>query len=65
MAPSCRIMFIESYPSQPSTSLPPEMRTISIPGNVSRLPVGAMPKNSPSWVPVPVQRVTTLSPSAI
>ena len=47
----------ESYPSQPSTSLPSEIRTISMPGSVTWLPVGAMPASSPSWVPAPVQRV--------
>ena len=65
MTPNWRIMVIESYPSQPATSLPSEIRTISIPGSVTRLPVGARPASSPSWVPVPFQRVVTLSPSAI
>jgi hypothetical protein len=62
MTPNCRIRVPESYPSQPSTSLPSEIRTISIPGSVTRLPVGAMPASSPWWVPVPVQRVATRSP---
>ena len=62
ITPNCRIMVIESYPSQPSTSLPSEMRTISIPGSVTWLPVGAMPASSTSWVPVPVQRVGYLIP---
>ena len=29
------------------------------------LPVGGMPMNGPSWVPVSVQRNTTVSPSAM
>jgi hypothetical protein len=36
--------------------LPSAMRSTSIPVKVTSLPVGAMPKSSPWWVPRPVQR---------
>jgi len=48
-----------------STILPSSKRSIPIPLVVARVPVGSMPMSVPSCVPVPAQRVTTLSPSAI
>jgi hypothetical protein len=64
-APSCCIMPSRSASCHISAILPPSMRKRSNPVSVTRLPVGAMPANSPSWVPVMAQRINTLSPSAM
>src|SRR5713226_8670940 len=50
---------------QPSTIFPPETRLMFIPAVVACFPVAGIPISSPSCVPVAVQRVTTVSPSAI
>src|SRR5919198_6581120 len=47
-----------------STTLPSRKREIVMPLTVASLPVGGMPISSPSWIPRPVQRVATRSPSA-
>jgi hypothetical protein len=41
------------------------MRAIVMASTATGFPVGGIPISSPSFVPVPVQRVTTRSPSAI
>ena len=50
---------------QLSTIFPFIIRLTPIPVTVDDLPVGGMPASSPVCVPCAVQRVTTLSPSAI
>jgi hypothetical protein len=63
---SCCIMPSWSKLSQLSATLPAsENRKMPILVTVILLPVGAMPLNSPWWVPRIVQRVATLSSSAI
>jgi|GEM_PF-4062325 len=47
ITPSCCSMPKASKFSQPSTNLPPTMRSIPIPVTVTGLPVGGMPMNSP------------------
>ena len=65
MTPSCWSSPSASKLFQLSTILPPAMRLMAIPVTVTRLPVAGMPRSSPRCVPMAVQRVTTLSPSAI
>jgi hypothetical protein len=49
-----------------STILPSTTRWMSMFSIVLRVPLGANPSNSSrSWVPLPMVRVTTLSPSVI
>jgi hypothetical protein len=52
ITPSCCIMPKSSNLPQCSTTFPSVMRRMSIPVIVTRLPVGAMPTNSPWWVPL-------------
>ncbi len=51
--------------AQCSTIFPSVMRYMSMARTSTRLPVGAIPSNSPKWVPRMVTRAATLSPSAI
>jgi hypothetical protein len=50
---------------QVSTIFPPRMRSTVIPSTDAFLPVGAIVPSAPRWVPVPVQRVATHSPSVM
>src|SRR5215204_4553421 len=64
-APICCIRPRASQFSHSSTILPSSMRWIVIPVIPTSLPVGAMPISSPWCVSCALQRLTTLSPSAI
>src|ERR1700730_3887006 len=63
--PSCWSNPRASLISQTSTNLPPWYLAMVIPVTVTCLPVGGTPISGPLWVPVTLQRVTPLSPSAI
>jgi hypothetical protein len=64
-APSCCIIESVSQMSHASRVLPSAIREYVIPSTVTCLPVGDMPISSPVFVPRPVQREATNSPSAI
>src|SRR5436305_14301800 len=64
-APICCMKPRTSSSSLSSTILSFSIRKMLIPVNVTCLPVGGLPANGPVLVPRPVQRVTTLSPSAM
>ena len=62
-APIWRSRPIPSNSDQTSAILPHAIRIMLMPVNVIVLPVGAIPPNSPVWVPSPRHRSTTRSPS--
>src|SRR5688572_2167047 len=65
MTPSCCIRPSSSTCAQHSTTLPSAMRSMSVPVRRISRPVAGMPWKLPLCVPRAVQRVTTMSPSAI
>jgi len=63
--PNCRSIEKLSTTCQCSAILPSCSRWMSMPAIVKALPVGGIPRNSPTLVPEFVHRTTTLSPSAM
>src|SRR6266404_2718330 len=65
IAPSCLYIFIKSKLFQASTILPSLIRVMTMPVNSTGAWVALNPKLSPACLPRTLQRVATISPSAI